>query len=422
MATFTERIKRAWNVFTEQDAYNFDKDYSNGISSYYRPDRPRFTRGNERSIINAIYTRIAMDISQFDFKHIVIDEEGQYIGDKNSGLNYCLTTEANIDQASDAFKRDIVLTLFDSGVAAIVPIDTKGDPLFTDSYDIITMRVGRIVEWKPSTIKVNIYNDKIGEKVDVIVPKRMAAIIENPFYSVMNEPNSTLQRLVKKLNLLDYIDEQSGSGKLDLIIQLPYVIKTDARREQAKQRKEEIEMQLAGSKYGIAYTDGTEHITQLNRPVENNLLAQIKELTDELYSQLGITKEIMNGTANEQTLVTYRKSTLIPIISAISLEFKRKFISKTARTQGQTIKAYEDPLKFIPASQLAELADKFTRNEIMSPNELRQIIGLKPSDDPQANELRNRNISQAKGQVNAATPGHNSQRLISNNINSEEQQ
>ena len=388
-----DRARKAWNILTNnRDPTSSYQD--RGMSYSSRPDRVRFTRGNERSIITAVFNRIANDIASLGIKHCRLDENGRYKGDMDSSLNDCLTLEANLDQTSDAFIRDVVMTMFDEGVMAIVAVDTTADPKLTDSYDILSMRVGRIREWFPKHVRVRLYNDKNGQKEDVVVPKHTVCIIENPFYAIMNEPSSTMARLIRKLNLLDAIDEQSGSGKLDLIIQLPYVIKSDARREQAEKRRKDIEMQLAGSKYGIAYTDGTERITQLNRPLENNLLKQIEYLTNMLYSQLGITQSVLDGTADEQTMLNYTTKTLEPIATLIVNEMKRKFLSKTARTQGQSIMYFRDPFKLVPINNIAEIADKFTRNEIMSKNEFRQIIGMKPSDDPKADQLINSNIAQ----------------------------
>lgn len=407
MASPLERLKTAWNVFLERDkdpAYEYR--YIEGPSSYYRPDRPRLTRGNERSIVTSVYNRIAMDAAAIDIFHVRLDENKRFVEEIKSGLNNCLTTEANIDQTGRAFIQDAVLSMMDEGCIAIVPVDTTTNPKVTGSYDINTMRVGKIVEWRPRHVKIELYNDRKGVKEEVIMPKKDVAIIENPLYAVINEPNSTMQRLIRKINLLDIIDEQSSSGKLDLIIQLPYVIKTEQRRQQAESRRKDIENQLAGSKYGIAYTDGTEHITQLNRPVENNLQSQVEYLTSMLYSQLGITKEILDGTANEQTMLNYYNRTIEPVLSAITDEMKRKFLTKTARSQRQSIEFYRDPFKLVPTSQLAELADKFTRNEIMSSNEVRAIIAMKPSDDPKADELRNSNLSAPKGEEeNASATG-----------------
>lgn len=389
---FIDRLQHGWNAFRNRDPTISYTDVDVGYS--YRPDRIRLTRGNERSIITSIYNRIALDVAAVDIKHCKLDDNGRYLSEVNSKLNHCLTIEANIDQTARAFRQDIVMSLFDEGCIAIVPVDTTINPKVTDSYDIVSMRTGKIIEWYPSKVKVRVYNEKTGEKEDLILPKKSVVIIENPFYSVMNEPNSTMQRLKRKLSLLDISDEYTASGKLDLIIQLPYLIKTDARRKQAEQRRQDIESQLAGSKYGIAYTDGTEHITQLNRPVENNLLKQIESLTAQLYSQLGITQTIMDGTADERTMLNYSNRTIEPIVSAIVDGMKRTFLTKTARTQGQSICSFNDPFRLVPVNDIAEIADKFTRNEILTSNEIRQIIGVKPSDDPKADKLINSNISQ----------------------------
>lgn len=387
------RLKSAWNAFFNRDPTN-DYRYT-GQTFYYRPDRPRFTRGNERSIINSVYNRIALDVAAITFQHVRLDGNDRFKEVINSSLNNCLTLEANIDQTGRAFIQDVVMSMFDEGCVAIVPIDTDRDPE-NGTFDVETMRTGKIVEWRPRHVKVRVYNDRTGNREDILMPKTSVAIIENPLYAVMNEPNSTVQRLVRKLNLLDVIDEQSGSGKLDLIIQLPYVIKSEARRKQAEDRRREIEQQLAGSKYGIAYADGTERITQLNRSVENNLLKQIEYLTNMAYGQLGITPEIMNGSADEKTMLNYNNRTIEPIASAIVDALKRTFLTKTARTQKQTIMFFRDPFRLVPIADLAELADKFTRNEIATSNEVRQAIGMKPSLDPKADELRNSNISQPK--------------------------
>lgn len=386
------RLKHAWNAFFNKDPTptNWDR----GSAYTYRPDRPRLTRGNERSIVTAVYNRIALDVSALIMKHCYLDVNGRYSKDADSKLNRCLTIEANIDQTARAFKQDIVMSMLDEGCIAVVPVDTTFNPKVTGSYDIDTMRTGKILEWRPAAIKVRVYNEQTGEKEDIVVPKSAAAIIENPLYAVINEPNSTMQRLIRKLNLLDAIDEQSGSGKLDLIIQLPYIIKTPARRQQAEQRRKDIEMQLSGSKYGIAYTDGTERITQLNRPIENNLMKQIEYLTSMLFSQLGITQSILDGSADEKTMLNYNNRTVEPIASAIVDEMKRKFLTKTAISQNQTIMYFMDPFKLVPVSNLADIADKFTRNEILSSNEVRQIIGIKPSEDPKADQLINKNIAQ----------------------------
>lgn len=395
MPTFIERLQHGWNAFINNKDPTFSNKNDLGPSFYYRPERRKLHRGNERSIINSIYNRIASDVAAVDIMHIRTDENGRFSDVIKSGLNNVLTTEANIDQTGRAFIQDVVMSMFDEGVVACVPIDTSVDPENNNSFDILTMRTGRITQWRPQYVTVEVYNDRNGQKQEVTLPKKMVAIVENPFYSIMNEPNSTLQRLIRKLNLLDSIDEQSSSGKLDLIIQLPYVIKTEGRRAQAEQRRKDIEDQLTGSKYGIAYTDGTERIIQLNRPVENNLMKQIEYLTETLMGQLGITNEILNGTANESTMMNYYTRVVEPILSAISGEYKRKFLTKTARTQGQTIMFFRDPFKLVPVSNIADIADKFTRNEILTSNEVRGLIGFKPSNDPKADELRNKNLNQA---------------------------
>lgn len=391
-----DRLQHAWNAFFNRDPTSNYR--TNEISYSYRPDRPRLSRGNERSIVTAIYNRIALDVASIDIKHCKLDENGRYIKDMKSGLNDCLTVEANMDQTARAFVQDIVISMLDEGVVAIVPVDTTLDPNNTNSYDIASMRTGKILEWSATSVKIRVYNDRTGQKEDIVLPKSMVGIIENPLYSVINEPNSTMQRLIRKLNLLDSIDEQSGAGKLDLIIQLPYIIKTEARRQQAETRRKEIEMQLAGSKYGIAYTDGTERVTQLNRPVENNLMKQIEYLTSMLYSQLGFHQTILDGTADEKTMLNYNNRTIEPIASAIVDELKRKFLTKTARTQGQSIEFFRDPFRLVPINNIAEIADKFTRNEILTSNEIRQIIGMKPSSDPKADKLINSNIAQPNDQ------------------------
>ena len=395
---FTDRIQHAWNAFLNRDPTDNYK-YIGGPSYGYRPDRVRFTRGNERSIVTSVYNRIALDAAAIDIKHVRLDKNDRYESTIQSGLNSCLSREANMDQTGRAFIQDVVMSMIDEGCVAIVPVDTMFDPNTTNSYDILTMRTGKIIEWYPEHVKVRLYNERNGQKEEVILLKRTVAIIENPLYAVMNEPNSTMQRLIRKLNLLDVIDEQSGSGKLDLIIQLPYVIKTDARRKQAEQRRKDIEMQLSGSKYGIAYTDGTERITQLNRPVDNNLMKQIEYLTSMLYSQLGITQTILDGTADDKTMLNYYNRTIEPILSAIVDEMERKFLTKTAVTQKQAIMFFRDPFKLVPINDIAEIADKFTRNEIMSSNEIRQIVGMIPSKDPNADELRNKNLSQPNEQI-----------------------
>lgn len=392
-----DRLQHAWNAFFNRDPTSNYR--TNEISYSYRPDRPRLSRGNERSIVTAIYNRIALDVASIDIKHCKLDENGRYVKDIKSGLNECLTVEANMDQTARAFIQDIVISMLDEGVVAVVPVDTTLNPKNTGSYDITSMRTGKILEWSATSVKIKVYNDRTGQKEDIILPKSMVGIIENPLYSVINEPNSTMQRLIRKLNLLDSIDEQSGAGKLDLIIQLPYIIKTDARRQQAEQRRKEIEMQLAGSKYGIAYTDGTERVTQLNRPVENNLMKQIEYLTSMLYSQLGFHQTILDGTADEKTMLNYTNRTIEPIASAIVDELKRKFLTKTARTQGQSIEFFRNPFRLVPINNIADIADKFTRNEILTSNEIRQIIGMKPSDDPKADMLINSNIAQPVDQM-----------------------
>ena len=399
--TLGSRLRHAWNAFRNRDPTEQFKDI--GASYYYRPDRVRLTRGNERSIVTSIYNRIAIDVASIDIKHCRLDDNERFVSEIDSNLNSCLTLEANIDQTARAFRQDIVMSMFDEGCVAIVPVDTTLDPNKTNSYDILTMRTGKILEWYPQHVKVRVYNEKTGRKEDITVPKSTVGIIENPLYSIINEPNSTMQRLIRKLSLLDITDEQTASGKLDLIIQLPYVIKTEARRQQAENRRKDIEMQLASSKYGIAYTDGTERITQLNRSVENNLLKQIESLTSTLYSQLGITQAILDGTADEKTMLNYNNRTIEPIVSAIVDEMKRKFLTKTARSQKQTILFFRDPFKLVPVNDIAEIADKFTRNEITTSNEIRQIIGLKPSDDPKADKLINSNIRQPNTEEERST-------------------
>ena len=392
--SFGSRLKHAWNAFTGNIQMNY-RDL--GMSYPYRADRPRMSRGNERSIVTSVYNRIALDVAALNVQHVRLDENGRFLSVIDDGLNNCLTLEANVDQTARSFVQDVVISMFDEGSVAIVPVDTTTDPNVSGSYDIQSLRVGQILDWYPQYIRARVYNEQTGRKEDIVVPKSAVAIIENPLYAVINEPNSTMQRLIRKLNLLDVIDEQSGSGKLDLIIQLPYVIKTEARRQQAENRRKDIENQLSGSKYGIAYTDGTEHITQLNRSVNNNLMSQIEYLTSMLYSQLGITQSILDGTADEKTMLNYNNRTIEPIISAIVDEMKRKFLTKTARSQHQSISFFRDPFKLVPVNDIAEIADKFTRNEIMTSNEIRQVVGMKPSDDPRADELRNKNLSAPSG-------------------------
>lgn len=406
--TLPSRLKAAWNAFLNKDPTRISwQDL--GSSSAYKPDRVRFTRGHERSIVTAIYNRIALDVASVEIKHVRLDENNRFLEVVDSGLNSCLELEANIDQTGRAFIQDVAMSMMDEGCIAIVPVDTDRNPdLGMDgSFDIETMRTGRIIQWYPAHVKLQVYNDREGKKQEILMPKSEVAIIENPLYAVMNEPNSIMQRLIRKLNLLDMVDEQNSSGKLDLIIQLPYIIKTEARRIEAEKRRKDIERQLVGSKYGVAYTDGTEHITQLNRPVENNLMSQIEFLTSMLYSQLGITQEIMNGTADEKTMLNYNNRTIEPILSAIADEMKRKFLTKTARSQRQSIEFFRDPFKLVPVNDISEIADKFTRNEIMTSNEIRQIVGMKPSDDPKADELRNKNLSEAKGDGGDITPVFN---------------
>lgn len=390
--SFLDRLQHGWNAFlNNRDPTYYNRNLGSGYS--YRPDRARLTRGNERSIVTSIYNRMALDVAAITIQHCKLDEDGRFVEVVKSGLNTCLTLEANLDQTGRAFKQDAIISMFDEGHIALVPIDTTIDPKVTGSYDIQSMRVAKILEWFPAHVRVRVYNERTGLKEDIIVPKSTTAIIENPLYAVMNQPNSTMQRLIRKLNLLDAIDEQSSSGKLDLIIQLPYVIKSDARRRQAEDRRKDIEDQLAGSKYGIAYTDGTEKITQLNRSVDNNLMKQIEYLTSMLYSQLGITQSIMDGTADEKTMLNYYNRSIEPIIAAIVDEMNRKFLTKTARTKGQAILFFRDPFKLVPVAELAEIFDKFTRNEIASSNEMRQVIGWKPSDDPNADKLQNSNLN-----------------------------
>ena len=395
--SFGSRLKHAWNAFFNKDPTVIYRDIGPGYS--WRPDRPQLTRGNERSIITAVFNRIAIDVASVKINHVRLDENDRYIETINSDMNSCLTLSANLDQTGRAFIQDVVLSMLDEGCVAIIPVDTSFNPNKTGSFDIQSMRTGKILEWHPETIRVRVYNEKKGEKEDIFVQKKAAAIIENPFYTVMNEPSSTLQRLIRKLNLLDVIDEQSGSGKLNMIIQLPYVIKTEARKQQAENRRKDLEDQLANSKYGIAYTDGTEKVTQINRAAENNLMGQIEYLTSMLYSQLGISQALLDGTADEKEMLNYNNRIIEPILSAITDEIKRKFLTKTARSQHQTIMFFKDPFRLIPVNSVAEIADKFTRNEIMTSNEVRQIVGMKPSDNPRADELRNSNISQSKQEI-----------------------
>lgn len=396
--TLSSRLKTAWNAFRNRDPTMFYKEP--GMSYTYRPDRVRFSRGNERSIVTSVYNRIAMDVASIDIKHCRLDDNGRYVKDIKSGLNNCLTLEANIDQTGRAFMQDVVMSMFDEGAVAIVPVETDTDPTLSSSFDVLSMRTGKIVEWFPRSVKVEVYNDRTGRKEQIIMPKKSVAIIENPLFSVINEPNSTMKRLVRKLNLLDAIDEQSGSGKLDLIIQLPYVVKGETRQKQAEQRRNDIVDQLKGP-FGIAYIDGTEKVTQLNRPVENNLMKQIEYLTNMLYSQIGMTPSVLDGTADEKTMLNYNNRTIEPIVAAITGAMKRSFLSKTARTQGQTIMSFRDPFKLVPINTIAEIADKLTRNEILTSNEVRQIVGFKPSSDPKADQLVNSNIAQPENRTPA---------------------
>ena len=394
MPSLTDRLAHAWNAFMNKDPTRWDL----GASYANRPDRIRTTRGNERTIITSVYDRISVDCAAIDIKHVKLDERDRYLETIESGLNNCFMLEANIDQTGRNFVQDIVMSMLDEGVVAVVPVDTVISPTTNETTKINTMRTGKIKQWYPNHVRIRLYNDRTGNFDEITLPKKAVAIIENPFFSVMNEPNSTMQRLIHKLNLLDIIDEQKGANKLDLIIQLPYIIKTEARRQQAENRRKDIEKQLSSSQYGIAYTDGTEHITQLNRSVDNQLFSQVETLTRMLYSQLGLTEEIMNGTADEKAMNNYYNRTIEPIMSAIVGELKRKFLTKTARTQKQSIMFFRDPFKLVPTTELAELADKFTRNEILSSNEIRQIVGMQPSQDPNADVLRNKNLSPAKGE------------------------
>lgn len=396
---FLDRLQHGWNAFMNKDPTPNYQSY--GIGHYQRPDRPRLTRGNEKTIVTSVYNRIAIDVASIGIRHCKLDDNERFVETINSGLNNCLTLEANIDQTGRAFIQDIVMSMLDEGVVAIVPIDTTFDPNVTGSYDILSMRTGKILEWYPQHVKVRVYNDRTGNKEDIVLPKKNVAIIENPLYAVVNEHNSTMQRLIRKLSLLDIVDEQSSAGKLDLIIQLPYVIKSEARRKEAERRRQDIEEQLAGTKYGIAYADGTERITQLNRSLDNNLMKQVEYLTNLLFSQLGITQSILEGTANEQDMLNYNNRTIEPFISAIVDEMKRKFLTKTARTQSQTVMFFRDPFKLVPINNIAEIADKFTRNEIMTSNEIRQIVGLRPSSDPKADELRNSNLNHPEESENS---------------------
>ena len=409
------RLKHAWNAFTSRDP-TYENSYSAQVS-YYRPDRTRRTITNEKSIITAVLNRIALDAASVEIRHSRLDENGRFSEEINSGLNNCLSLSANIDQTGRAFLQDAYMSLLDEGCVALVPVDTSIDPRYSSSYEIETMRTGKIVQWYPQHVKVQLYNDRKGEREEVMLPKSMVAIVENPFYEVMNKPNSTMQRLARKLNLLDVVDEQSSSGKLDLIIQLPYVIKSEARRKQAEERRKDIEKQLSGSKYGIAYTDGTERITQLNRPIENNLQKQVEYLTNLLFSQLGMTQSILDGTADDKTMLNYNNRIIEVIVAAMVDEMKRKFLTKTARSQGQSISMFRDPFRLAPVSDIAEIADKFTRNEIATSNEIRQIIGWKPSKDPSADELRNKNLNQTSEEANKVEKPYSNEEYWEENQN-----
>ena len=408
-----DSLKHGWKAFIGRDPTSDYYPYYGGAYSS-RPDRVHFSGGNQKSIVTSIYNRIAMDAAAIQIEHVRLDDNNRFAEIIESGLNSCLSIEANADQTGRAFIQDAVMSMLDEGCVAIVPVDTTDDPNDTSSYDILSLRTGRIVEWYPDHVKVSLYNEQLGRRQDIILPKSDIGIVENPLYAVINEPNSTMKRLIRKMNLIDAVDEQSGSGKLDLIIQLPYVIKTDARKAQAEQRRKDIEMQLSGSKYGIAYTDGTEHITQLNRSVENNLMKQIEYLTTTLYGQLGITQSIMDGTADDKTMLNYYNRSIEPVVSAIVDEMKRKFLTKTARSQKQSIMFFRDPFKLVPVADLAEIADKFTRNEIMTSNEIRQIVGMKPSKDPNADELRNKNLSQPTGNEDPSSGSDSSVQSIIN--------
>lgn len=396
-----QRTKNAWNAFMGRDPTPYDY----GPASYYSPNYARYYQGSETTTIMAVYNRIALDVASIVIQHVRLDENDRYSETINDGLNYCLTQEANIDQTSRAFIQDCVLSMFTNGSIAIVPVEATNNITFTDSYDVLSMRVGKIVEWRPQYVKVDLYNENDGQHHEIMLPKRCVAIVPNPLYAIINEPNSTMQRLMRKISMLDAIDAQNSAGKLDLIIQLPYVIKSEARKKQAEERRREIEVQLSGSKYGIAYTDGTEKITQLNRPLENNLQAQIEYLTSQFYAQLGITTEVLNGSADESTMLNYNSRTIEPIVAAIVDAMRVKFLSKTARSQRQDIVYFRDPFKLVPISNLADIADKFTRNEILTSNEVRQIAGMKPSSDPNADELRNKNLNKSAEEV-AQTPSN----------------
>ena len=413
---FLQRLQHSWNAFMNKDPTSNYQNY--GMSYSSRPDRPRLTRGNEKTIITSVYNRIALDVAAIDIRHCKLDENGRFLENVNSGLNDCLTLEANIDQTGRAFIQDAVLSMLDEGVVALVPVDTSINPNDTNSYNILSMRTAKIIQWYPAYVRVQLYNDRTGNKEELTLPKKSVAIIENPLYAVINEPNSTMQRLIRKLSLLDIVDEQTSSGKLDLIIQLPYTIKSEARREQAERKRKDIADQLSGSQYGIAYIDSTEKVTQLNRSLDNNLMKQVEYLTTMLFSQLGITQAILEGTADEQAMLNYTNRTIEPIISAITDELKRKFLTKTARSQSQTITFFRDPFKLVPVNNIADIADKFTRNEIMTSNEIRQIVGLRPSKDPKADQLINSNLNhnenESKGSTNPVTEPDDTENKVDN--------
>ena len=413
---FLQRLQHSWNAFMNKDPTSNYQNY--GMSYSSRPDRPRLTRGNEKTIITSVYNRIALDVAAIDIRHCKLDENGRFLENVNSGLNDCLTLEANIDQTGRAFIQDAVLSMLDEGVVALVPVDTSINPNDTNSYNILSMRTAKILQWYPAYVRVQLYNDRTGNKEELTLPKKSVAIIENPLYAVINEPNSTMQRLIRKLSLLDIVDEQTSSGKLDLIIQLPYTIKSEARREQAERKRKDIADQLSGSQYGIAYIDAKEKVTQLNRSLDNNLMKQVEYLTTMLFSQLGITQAILEGTADEQAMLNYTNRTIEPIISAITDELKRKFLTKTARSQSQTITFFRDPFKLVPVNNIADIADKFTRNEIMTSNEIRQIVGLRPSKDPKADQLINSNLNhnenEPKGSTNPVTEPDDTENKVDN--------
>lgn len=411
---FTDRLKHAWSAFKNRDPTGNTGGYFSYGSEISRVNaRPHYSANVEKSIIAALYTRIAIDVAAIDIKHVRVDENGRYLEEIKDGLNDCLTMSANLDQASRNFIQDVAMSLFDEGVIAIVPVQCTENPTITEAFDIKELRVGRITNWYPEHVRLRVYNQKTGNRDEIVLPKHMVAIVENPLYSVMNEPSSVVKRLITKMNQLDAIDKQSSSGKLDIVIQLPYTVKSETRKQQAEERRKSIEEQLTGSRYGIAYIDATERITQLNRPAENNLMEQIEYLTKLMYNQLGISEEVFAGTAEEAAMLNYYNRTVEPILAAICNAMTRTFLSKTARTQGQRIMYYRDPFKLVPVSQIAEIADKFTRNEIMSSNDIRSIMGMRPSDDPRANELRNKNLNADNDQLPQNIPGDTSKKETS---------